>query len=163
MGIVLNLALEDRLLAVWFSKHKTTPSPLFSINPTSYSVELFHVFVIAWSWLRRLAVHKQEEKQFRSYPVSELWFTAKHRGGVKLARLWELEREIESERTDSPPPHTHTHKKQKDTGEGKSWSHNWNSSGCTAFLSSVTIRAPTNTDVIVCSTLARFVWHIKPD
>lgn len=71
-----------------------------------------HLWLLVRGTLSRLCdcmkvTQKQEEKQFRSHPVCEQWFTAK-RGGYKISRAVRTrERESverDSERTDSAPP-----------------------------------------------------------
>lgn len=125
------------LLSVTSSGQRNSFSPL-------------HFFVIVWSWLRSLAVHKQEETGFRSYPVCELWFTAKH-GGYKISPTVRT-RKRESEGTDSTPL-----SRKKDLGyrRGKE---------SEPYLEQLCVRrlpvkcdnsGYTNTDVIVCATRAR--------
>lgn len=95
--------------------------------------------------------------------LCELCFTAKH-GGYKISwTVWTGERvEIESKRTASTPLHTHTWKrKTKYKGKGTSWSLKRKISGCTVFLSKCDSSRCTNTDVLVCSTLAQLCGILR--
>lgn len=69
-------------------------------------------------------IHTQEEKWFASYPVCQLW---SNKGDIKLATLWELERErgrdrVQQDRPNPPRRQETRERDKKDTGDRENWS-----------------------------------------